>query len=123
MNDVNNTKKIVVKFGGSNLKTKEDFGRVYQVITLYRDYQQPIVIVISAIYGVTDILGNTIKKVKTDEHAISDLKQNLIDLHHPIIHLFIKHYPAGNKPGNKFNAYLFFVSLFFYSYKKVFIVL
>ncbi len=90
MNDVNNTKKIVVKFGGSNLKTKEDFGRVYQVITLYRDCQQPIVIVVSAIYGVTDILENTIKKVKTDEHAISDLKQNLIDLHHPIIHLFIK---------------------------------
>jgi len=90
MKTTTNTKKTVVKFGGSNLKTKEDFGRVYQVITLYRDCQQPIVIVISAIYGVTDILENTIKKVKTDEHAISDLKQNLIDLHHPIIHLFIK---------------------------------
>ena len=90
MKSTTNTKKLVVKFGGSNLKTKEDFGRVYQVITLYRECQQPIVIVISAIYGVTDILGNTIKKVKTDEHAISDLKQNLIDLHHPIIHLFIK---------------------------------
>jgi len=90
MNDVKNTKKLVVKFGGSNLKTKEDFGRVYQVITLYRECQQPIVIVISALYGVTDILANTIKKVKTDEDAISDLKQNLIDLHHPIIHLFIK---------------------------------
>lgn len=90
MNDVNNTKKIVVKFGGSNLKSKEDFGRVYQVITLYQDCQQPIVIVISAIYGVTDILANTIKKVKTDEHAISGLKQNLFDLHQPIIHFFIK---------------------------------
>lgn len=90
MNDVKNTKKLVVKFGGSNLKTKEDFGRVYQAIILYRECQQPIVIVISALYGVTDILENTIKKVKTDEHIISALKQNLIDIHHPIIHLFIK---------------------------------
>ena len=104
MNDVNNTKKIIVKFGGSNLKTKEDFGRVYQVITLYQACQQPIVIVISAIYGVTDILENTIKKVKTDEHAISGLKQNLIDLHHPIIHLFIKDSEYRQRVLDNFNA-------------------
>jgi aspartokinase/homoserine dehydrogenase 1 len=104
MKTTTNTKKIVVKFGGSNLKTKEDFGRVYQVITLYQDCQQPIVIVISAIYGVTDILGNTIKKVKTDERAISDLKQNLLDLHHPIIHLFIKDSEYRQRVLDNFNA-------------------
>jgi aspartokinase/homoserine dehydrogenase 1 len=104
MKTTTNTKKVVVKFGGSNLKTKEDFGRVYQVITLYRDCQQPIVIVISAIYGVTDILQNTIKKVKTDEHAISGLKQNLIDLHHPIIQLFIKDSEYRQQVLDNFNA-------------------
>jgi aspartokinase/homoserine dehydrogenase 1 len=103
MNDLKNTKKVVVKFGGSNLKTKEDFGRVHQVITLYQDCQQPIVIVISALYGVTDILGNTIKKVKIDELAIADLKQNLIDLHHPIIHLFIKNSEYRQQVLDNFN--------------------
>ena len=70
-------KKVVVKFGGSNLKRKEDIARVIKAVKLYR---QPVVIVISALYGVTDILVNAIRDVKTDENAISVLKENLLDI-------------------------------------------
>ena len=90
MKKENSKKKIVVKFGGSNLRTKEDFAKLYQVVTLYRHFHQPIVIVISALYGVTNLLETSLKKVKTDENAIADLKNNLVGLHHPIIHLYVK---------------------------------
>jgi len=79
-------KKIVVKFGGSNLKRKEDIVRVIQVVKLYR---QPVIIVISALYGVTDILVNALRDVKSDEKAISVLKENLLDIHYRIVDLYI----------------------------------
>lgn len=79
-------KKIVVKFGGSNLKQKEDIAKVIQVVKLYR---RPVVIVVSALYGVTDILVNSLKDVKTDEKAISVLKENLLDAHYRIVDLYI----------------------------------
>jgi aspartokinase/homoserine dehydrogenase 1 len=79
-------KKTVVKFGGSNLKTKEDIARLIRVITFYR---QPVVIVISALYGVTDILVKSLQRVKTDEHAIADLKKHLKDVHQRIIDFYI----------------------------------
>lgn len=78
-------KKIVVKFGGSNLKQKEDFAKLIRVISLYR---QPIIIVISALYGVTNILADAIQKVKTDEKAIRELQQNLRDAHYRVIDFY-----------------------------------
>jgi aspartate kinase/aspartokinase/homoserine dehydrogenase 1 len=77
--------KIVVKFGGSNLKQKEDFAKLIRVIRLYR---QPIIIVISALYGVTNILADAIRTVKTDEEAIRDLLQNLQEAHYRVIDLY-----------------------------------
>lgn len=90
MKTTTRTKKIVVKFRGSNLKAREDFAKLFQVINLYQECQQPIVIVISAFYGAIDILKNTLKIVRTDEHAISDLKQKLIGIHNPIVDIYIK---------------------------------
>jgi len=54
-------KKIVVKFGGSNLRTDEDFGRILKIV---ESYQQPIVIVVSAFYGMTNYLQELIWKVR-----------------------------------------------------------
>lgn len=79
-------RKIVVKFGGSNLKTKEDISKLIRVI---KGYRQPIVIVISALFGVTDNLVKTIQKVKYEAKAISRLKHNLIDAHERIIKMYI----------------------------------
>jgi len=52
--------KIVVKFGGSNLKTTDDPGRVIQVI---QSYEQPVVIVVSAFYGITNFLSLKISEI------------------------------------------------------------
>ena len=45
--------KIVLKIGGSNLKNAESLS---EIITLAKAYQQPVIIVVSAFYGVTDRL-------------------------------------------------------------------
>lgn len=46
-------KKIVVKFGGSNLRRPSDVDRIVEVV---RHYHHPLVIVVSAFYGVTNEL-------------------------------------------------------------------
>ena len=60
--------KTVVKFGGSNHKCKEDIGRVIQVV---KNYNKPIVIVVSAYYGVTNFLIEALEKARHDEHISS----------------------------------------------------
>lgn len=77
--------KTVVKFGGSNLKCKEDIGRVVQVI---KNYGEPVVIVVSAFYGVTDYLVESLEKARHDEqvarntiHYLSNLKLETLQLH------------------------------------------
>ena len=60
--------KIVVKFGGSNLKTKDDPGRVIRVI---QSYDQPVVIIVSAFYGFTNFLSLKISEIsKQGEEAV-----------------------------------------------------
>jgi bifunctional aspartokinase / homoserine dehydrogenase 1 len=81
------SRKPVVKFGGSNLKRKEDYIKLIRVV---KRYDQPMVIVVSALYGVTDILVNTLKRVKSDEFAISDIKERLLVAHRDIVELYIK---------------------------------
>ena len=77
--------KTVVKFGGSNLKFKEDIGRVIQVV---KNYEQPVVIVVSAFYGVTNYLIDSLEKARHDEQVakkttnyLFDLKKETLELH------------------------------------------
>jgi aspartate kinase/aspartokinase/homoserine dehydrogenase 1 len=67
----------VLKFGGSNLKKKDDILRIVNVIG---KYDSPLVIVVSAFYGVTDMLVKALEEVKTDEKAISRLSDQLLSL-------------------------------------------
>lgn len=67
----------VLKFGGSNLKKKNDIMRIVDVIG---KYDTSLVIVVSAFYGVTDILVNALEKVKTNEEAITELSELLLAL-------------------------------------------
>ncbi|MCF7832943.1 MAG: aspartate kinase [Candidatus Marinimicrobia bacterium] len=67
----------VLKFGGSNLKQKDDILRIVNVIG---KYDASLVIVVSAFYGVTDILINAIEKVKNDESSIKELTDSLLAL-------------------------------------------
>ncbi len=77
--------KTVVKFGGSNLKCKEDIGRVIQVV---KNYKQPIVIVVSAFFGITNYLIESLEKARHDEQVakattnyLYNLKRETLELH------------------------------------------
>ena len=70
-------KKRVVKFGGSNLKSRED---IQKLITTVSRYEEPIVIVVSAFYGITNYLTEGLETVRSDHgHAesISEFLQKM----------------------------------------------
>ncbi len=60
-------KKIVVKFGGSNLKTREDIQKIVETVKIYN---RPLVIVVSAFYGITNYLTEGIWTVRNDNKHI-----------------------------------------------------
>ncbi len=70
-------KKIVAKFGGSNLKKKEDIQKLVRVI---KTYDRPMVIVVSAFYGITNHLIKSMDEVKKDESHIEILTRFLHEL-------------------------------------------
>ena len=67
----------VLKFGGSNLKKKDDILRIVDVIG---KYDSSLVIVVSAFYGVTDMLVKALDRVKEDEAAIQELSDKIVSL-------------------------------------------
>ncbi len=69
--------KVVAKFGGSNLKKKEDIQKLVRVI---KAYDRPIVIVVSAFYGITNHLIKSMVEVKKDESHIETLVNFLREL-------------------------------------------
>ncbi len=58
---------IVVKFGGSNLKSSADLKKILQIV---QSYQGKPVIVVSAFYGITDLLVESIKEATENPEGI-----------------------------------------------------
>lgn len=79
-------KRRVVKFGGSSFKSRED---ILRVINAVRGYKEPTVIIVSALYGVTDRLVRAVEKVKKDEKAIYEVIKNLYKSHEMILSKYI----------------------------------
>lgn len=78
-------RKIVVKFGGSNLKTNEDIDNIIKVV---KSYNRPLVVVVSAFFGVTNYLQSGLERVQSsidhiDEMGkfIRNLKKDVISYH------------------------------------------
>ncbi|HDP68982.1 MAG TPA: aspartate kinase [Candidatus Marinimicrobia bacterium] len=67
--------KIVVKFGGSNLRSQQD---IENVLTVIRNYQRPLVVVVSAFYGITDMLEEMLFKAQHDHTTIGANLDKLI---------------------------------------------
>ncbi|MBB6478446.1 aspartate kinase [Spirochaeta isovalerica] len=63
-------KKIVVKFGGSNLKSKEDITKIIKTI---EGYNRPLVIVVSAFYGITNYLTEGLETARRDESHVGEI--------------------------------------------------
>jgi bifunctional aspartokinase / homoserine dehydrogenase 1 len=96
-------KKIVAKFGGSNLKRKEDIENIIRVIRLYN---RPVVIVVSALYGVTNSLIHALREVKSNENAVDGIKNNLLNSHREIIDMYIENGILRDDTMNKINLRL-----------------
>ncbi len=75
-------KKVVAKFGGSNLKRKEDILKLVRVI---KAYGRPMVIVVSAFYGITNRLIRSLEVVKHDEDEIQSLTGFLLSMKEEVI--------------------------------------
>jgi len=60
--------KIVVKFGGSNLKTSADLHRSAEVA---KAYHSPLIIVVSAFSGVTDSLARALEEAVVSLDSVS----------------------------------------------------
>lgn len=66
-------KKIVVKFGGSNLRRPEDIDRVVNVV---QTYQRPLVLVVSAFFGITNALIACVQAAKEGAGTLSALAES-----------------------------------------------
>ncbi|TAJ12265.1 aspartate kinase [Marinilabiliaceae bacterium JC017] len=75
-------RKVVAKFGGSNLKKKEDIQKLVNVI---KAYNRPMVIVVSAFYGITNHLIKSLEEVKQDESKIKGLTNFLLTMKEEVI--------------------------------------
>jgi aspartate kinase/aspartokinase/homoserine dehydrogenase 1 len=69
--------KIVVKFGGSNLKSKSDINKIIEVI---KSYNQDLIIVVSALFGVTDKLNILSQNSCNSKQIIYEIIQQYIDI-------------------------------------------
>ncbi len=78
--------KIVVKIGGSNLK---DIDSVNKVIRTIKQYNQPLIIVVSAFYGITGQLIDMLHNVQTDRDRIDWLTNFLSEMKMKIINDYI----------------------------------
>ena len=63
-------KRIVCKFGGSNFKSRESVRAITEAVSLY---ENPLIIVVSAFYGITNYLTEGIETVQRDESHVEEL--------------------------------------------------
>ncbi len=75
-------KKIVAKFGGSNLREHADILKLVKVI---KAYNRPMVIVVSAFYGITNHLIRSLALVRQDEDQIKELTRFLLEMKESVI--------------------------------------
>ncbi|MDR2900540.1 MAG: aspartate kinase [Treponema sp.] len=66
--------KIVVKFGGSNLKTISDIERSAKIVKVYN---QHIVVVVSALYGVTNTIAKAMSEALLSPDEAGKIMHNL----------------------------------------------
>jgi aspartate kinase/aspartokinase/homoserine dehydrogenase 1 len=70
--------KIVVKFGGSNLKTIEDIKRSAKVV---KTYQQHIVVVVSAFFGITNTISDAMNEALLSPDEAGKIMQSIRAVH------------------------------------------
>ncbi|MCK5050516.1 MAG: aspartate kinase [Candidatus Cloacimonetes bacterium] len=79
-------KYVVIKFGGSNLKSREDLFRIIKVL---KSYDRPVIVVVSALYGITDRLNDALRRIQKSRKEIKEIIVFLKDTHLNIIKQYI----------------------------------
>ncbi|HOO33667.1 MAG TPA: aspartate kinase [Thermotogota bacterium] len=72
----------MVKFGGSNLKKRDDISKLVKVI---HEYEKPLIVVISALYGVTNTIISTVEQAHKNFDSIELLKDQLYKAHRDML--------------------------------------
>jgi aspartate kinase/aspartokinase/homoserine dehydrogenase 1 len=85
------TGKIVVKFGGSNLKELESLERLIEVV---KQYEKPPVIVVSAFFGVTNLLIEILNNVLSDQEKVKQSIEYIEQRKYKTLDYYIKDYEA-----------------------------
>jgi bifunctional aspartokinase / homoserine dehydrogenase 1 len=66
--------KRVVKFGGSNLKSREDIRKLVEVVGKYKE---PVIVVVSAFFGITNYLTEGLETVRSDQSHVDSMRDFL----------------------------------------------
>jgi len=85
--------KTVIKFGGSNLKRAGDINKIIKVI---RSYKKPVIIIVSAFYGITDDLYEILDKAKSRKCKTDLLTKPLFELKEDVLSMHIEEEDARN---------------------------
>lgn len=88
----------VVKFGGSNLKSLKD---IQQILEVTRLYNQPLILVFSAFYGITDELTEVIERCRQDNHHIQDFTEKIRQIKYEIFDQYIDDPGLNEEAKNK----------------------
>jgi aspartate kinase/aspartokinase/homoserine dehydrogenase 1 len=70
--------KIVVKFGGSNLKTLEEIKRSAKIV---KAYDRHIVVVVSAFFGITNTISGAMNEALLSPDEAGKIMQKIRSLH------------------------------------------
>ena len=87
----------VVKFGGSNLKSLSD---IKQILDVTRLYHQPLILVFSAFYGITDELTGVIERCRENQRDIHDFTEKIRQIKYEIFDNYIDD-PELNEEAKK----------------------
>ena len=74
--------KIVIKYGGSNLKEADGINKLRKIIL---SHNKPVVVVVSALFGITDFLDALQQKVFKNKEEINEAARFLFEEHFNIV--------------------------------------
>jgi aspartate kinase/aspartokinase/homoserine dehydrogenase 1 len=90
------SQKIVIKIGGSNLKSTSDYQRLAQVVNAYN---APVLLVVSAYFGLTNKLINILDVATHDIARVEQFTRNLLGHNRQLVE---ENIPAGDFQDSTF---------------------
>lgn len=93
----------VIKIGGSTLRSSHSIRKVLAVI---ESYSEPLVIVISALYGITDELSGALQGILADQNRIPELSSRIFLRHDRLLRRYVTDPSSCEKARQKIKGRL-----------------